>query len=451
MIKQVILKDLNPQQKDAVLHTEGPLLVLAGAGSGKTRVITYRFAHLCSDLKVSPTSILTMTFTNKAAEEMKHRIEKLLNKGVKGLWIGTFHSMCNRILRREIEALGYKRDFVIYDDDDSCSLIRSILKDFSIHEALFKGISSKITSLKASLIGPKEFLAMTNNEDDYGFDEKLARVYVRYHDDLKKNNALDFDDLIMLTVKLFDQHPAVLDRYKKEFPYIMIDEFQDTNTAQYKLARLLAGRNGNICVVGDDDQSIYKFRGADVKNILSFDKDFQKVKTVRLEQNYRSTQNILDAADGIISQNPFRKPKKLWSERGSGEKIFYCVTNDEKEESRYIAKSIRELYLKGKHSYADFAILYRVNGQSRVLEEAMRLYGLPYKVIGGISFYQRKEIKDVMSYVKVITNPEDSISLKRIINCPARGIGATTIARIENEAKKKDRSLFETMKHMTGG
>ena len=448
----ILLKDLNPQQRDAVLHTEGPLLVLAGAGSGKTKVITYRFAYISTALKVPPTSILTMTFTNKAAEEMKQRIENLINKSVKGLWIGTFHSMCNRILRKEIEKLGFKRDFTIYDENDSCSLIRSILKEFRIHEALYKGISSKITSLKASLTGPKEFLVMTNNDaDNYGFDEKFARVYVRYQEDLKKNNALDFDDLIMHTVKLFEGNPSVLKKYHDEFGYLMLDEFQDTNAAQYRLSRLLAGTRSNICVVGDDDQSIYRFRGADVKNILNFEKDFPKTKIVRLEQNYRSTQNILDAAGGIISQNPLRKPKKLWSEKGEGEKIFYCNTDDEKEEARYIAKSIRELYLKGKHTYSDFAVLYRVNLQSRGLEEAMREFSLPYKVFGGISFYQRKEIKDIISYLKVVTNPHDSISLKRVINCPPRGIGAATLTRIENEARKKDKSLFETMKQMANG
>lgn len=450
--KQTILKELNPQQKDAVLHAEGPLLVLAGAGSGKTRVITYRLAHLCSELKVPQTSILAMTFTNKAADEMKQRVEELLNRNVKGLWIGTFHSICNRILRKEIEKLGFKKDFVIYDENDTCSLIRSILKEFRIHEALYKGIASKISSLKASLVSPEKFLSITNNnKNNYGFDEKFARVYVRYQDDLKKNNALDFDDLIMHTVKLFEVYSDIQRKYHKEFLYIMVDEFQDTNTAQYRLAKLLTGEHKNICVVGDDDQSIYKFRGADVRNILSFEKDFPKAKLVRLEQNYRSTQNILDAACEIIAQNPSRRAKKLWSDRGEGEKIFYCVTNDEKEEARYIAKSIRELYLKGKYSFGDFAVLYRVNLQSRILEEAMRENALPYKVIGGTSFYQRREIKDIISYLKVIINPDDSVNLKRIINCPPRGIGNATINRIESEARKKDRGLFETMKQISGG
>jgi len=451
MNKHALLKDLNAQQRDAVLHTKGPLLVLAGAGSGKTKVITYRFGYLSSALKVPPGSILTMTFTNKAADEMRERIEKLMGKKLKGSWIGTFHSLSNRILRKEIEKLGFRRDFAIYDEGDSYNLIRSILREFKIHEALSKGIVSKITSLKASLIGPEEFLKITNKEDSFGFDEKFARVYVRYQEELKKNNALDFDDLIMYAVKLFEKHTSVLRKYNKDFPYIMIDEFQDTNLAQHRLSNLLAGTNKNICVVGDDDQSIYKFRGAEIKNILSFEKSFPKTKVIRLEQNYRSTKNILDAANGIIAQNPLRKPKKLWSERDRGEKIFYCLTNNEAEEAQYIARSIKELYLKGKYSYGDFAILYRVNFQSRILEEVLREQGLSYKVIGGISFYRRKEIKDIISYLKVITNPSDSISLKRIINCPPRGIGATSITRIESEARKKDKSFFEAMKLIANG
>lgn len=450
MNKHASLKDLNVQQRDAVLHTKGPVIVLAGAGSGKTKVITYRFAYLNSALKVPPASILAMTFTNKAAGEMKERVEKLLGKNLKGLWIGTFHATSNRILRREIKKIGFQNDFAIYDEDDSHSLIRSILKEFRIHEALYRGIASKITSLKASLIGPNDFLNITS-EDSYGFDEKFSRVYVRYQDELKKNNALDFDDLIMCTVKLFEEHPDVLKKYNDEFPYIMIDEFQDTNKAQYSLSKLLAGTHNNICAVGDDDQSIYRFRGADVNNMFTFEKDFPKVKVIRLEQNYRSTQNILDAASGIIANNPLRQPKMLWSERGKGEKIFYCITNNENEEARYIARSIRELYLKGKHSYGDFAVLYRINLQSRDLEEALREYSLPYRVVGGISFYHRKEVKDIISYLKVITNPSDSINLKRIINCPPRGIGATSLSRIENEAKKKDKPLFDMIKQIANG
>ncbi|GAB4546952.1 MAG: UvrD-helicase domain-containing protein [Thermodesulfovibrionia bacterium] len=442
-----LLKELNPQQREAVLHGEGPLLVFAGAGSGKTRVITHRFAYLTTAHKVHPSSILTMTFTNKAADEMKVRIEDILGRSIKGLWIGTFHSLCCRILRREINRLGFNSDFCIYDEHDTCSLIRSILKTFKIHEALYKGFASRLSSLKASLITPEDFL---KNEDSYGYDEKFARVYVRYQEELKKNNALDFDDLILYTVKLFERYPDVLKRYQDEFHHIMIDEFQDTNLSQYRLSKILASKNKNICVVGDDDQSIYRFRGANVGNILAFKNDFPKVKIIRLEQNYRSTRHILNAAGGVISRNSMRMPKRLWTEKVDGEKIFYCITDTDKEEGRYIAKTIKELYLKGKYSYSDFAILYRLNNQSRVLEDAMREVGLPYRVIGGISFYHRKEVKDITSYLKVIVNPDDSINLKRIINSPPRGIGDATITRIENEARKKGKGLFATMRHIIG-
>jgi len=445
MSKYSVLDNLNPPQKDAVLHTKGPLLIFAGAGSGKTKVITYKFAYLVDVLKIPPTSIVAMTFTNKAAQEMRERIEKLTGKNYKGLWIGTFHALSGRILRKEIERLEFRRDFVIYDEEDSHSLIRSILREFRMHEALFKGIASRISSLKASLIGPEEFLATGSGFD---FDEKFARVYVRYQDELKKNNALDFDDLIMHTVRLFEMHPDILNRYNKEFSYIMVDEFQDTNPAQYKLSKLLAGRQKNICVVGDDDQGIYGFRGADVKNILAFEKDFPEARVIKLEQNYRSTQVILDGASSVIAQNPLRKPKRLWTERDGGEKICYCITNDVNEEARYIAKSIKELYLKGGYSYGDFAVLYRIHSQARALEEALVISGLPYRVIGGVSFYQRKEIKDIISYLRVINNPIDSVSLKRIVNCPPRGIGDTTMAKIECEAKKSGKNLFEIMKQI---
>jgi DNA helicase-2/ATP-dependent DNA helicase PcrA len=445
MSKTALLKDLNTQQKDAVTNTKGPLLVLAGAGSGKTKVITHKFAYLTSACKVHPSSILAMTFTNKAAAEMKERIKKLTKKNTNGLWIGTFHSLSARILRREIDKLGFRNDFCIYDEGDSGNLVRSILKELKIHEALYKGILSKISSLKASLVSPDELIA---NEDSYGFDEKFARVYVKYQDQLRKNNALDFDDLIMHTVNLYEKHPNVLKKYQKEFSYILIDEFQDTNASQYRLSKLLASKHKNICAVGDDDQSIYKFRGANVRHINKFKKDFSKTKVVKLEQNYRSTQNILNLADSIISSSISRMPKKLWTDRGSGDSIYYCLTSNEREEARHIAQSIKEFYLKGKHSYRDMAVLYRVNQQSRALEEALRENGQPYKIFGGISFYHRKEIKDVIAYLKVIANPDDSVSLKRIVNCPPRQFGATTITRVENEARKKDKSLYQTMKHI---
>ncbi len=445
MSKNKILNDLNPQQKSAIIHNKGPLLVLAGAGSGKTKVITHRFAYLTSTHNVLPKSILAMTFTNKAAEEMKDRIVRLTGKNTEDLWVSTFHSFCSKVLRKNSDKLGFDRNFCIYDKGDSCNIIRSILKEFKIHEALYKGVSSRLSSLKASLIDPDKLLA---REDSYGFDEKFTRIYVKYQDELKINNALDFDDLIMYIVKLFKEHPDVLEKYQKEFSHIMIDEFQDTNTAQYGLSKLLASKHRNIFVVGDDDQSIYKFRGANFGNILAFQKDFSKTRIIRLEQNYRSTQNILDAAGGIISKNPSRMPKKLWTDRGSGEKISYCIANTGQEEARYIANSIKELYLKGKYSYGNFAVLFRVNQQSRALEEAIRESGLPYHIVGGISFYQRKAVKDIISYLKLISNPSDSVSLKRVINCPPRGIGSVTITKIENEARKKKKSLYETMRHI---
>lgn len=443
--QQQYVKNLNAEQKDVVFHDKGPLLVLAGAGSGKTKVIAHRFAYLTGALKVPPASILTMTFTNKASDEMKERIERLTDRNTDGLWIGTFHSLSARILRRDIGKLGYESDFCIYDDGDSGHLVRFILKEFKIHEALYKGIFSKISSLKASLVEPDDLLS---NEESYGFDEKFARVYVRYQDELKKNNALDFDDLIMLTVKLFENHPSVLKKYQKEFSHIMIDEFQDTNISQYKLARLICSKHKNICAVGDDDQSIYKFRGANVGNIRNFKKDFSKSKVIKLEQNYRSTQNILNVAGNIITKNTKRMPKELWTDRKKGENIFYCTTINEKEEARYIAQSIKELYLKGKYSYGDIGILYRVNQQSKALEEALRDNGQPYRIFGGINYYHRKEVKDIISYLKAIVNPHDSVSLKRIINCPPRQIGAATLTRVENEARKRDESLYSTMKHI---
>ena len=437
------MQDLNPQQKQALEITDGPLLVLAGAGSGKTRVITHKFAHLVKTKKTLPEAVLAVTFTNKAANEMKDRIRGLLGKDLKSSWIGTLHAQCSRMLRRDISALGFNRDFSIYDEDDRCSLIRHILKEFKIYEALYRGVSSRINLLKAALIGPEEFLSAG---DGFGFDEKLAKVYVRYQDELKRSNALDFDDLIMLAVKLFRDHPKVLAKYQEEFRYMLVDEFQDLNYAQYQLVKLLAQRHKNICAVGDDDQSIYKFRGADVEHISKFEKDFPKAKIVRLEQNYRSTQNILDAAHAVISGNSNRKPKKLWTDRGNGEMVNFCWLSSEEEEARHIAKVIKELYLKGAYTFKDIGILYRVNLQSRALEDSLREMGLPYHIVGGISFYQRKEIKDVIAYMRLVLNREDNVSLRRIINTPARGIGSATLAKIENEAKKKSISLFNAMK-----
>lgn len=442
MSRDIVLNDLNPQQREAVLHTECPLLVFAGAGSGKTRVITHKFAYLAKSKGLSPYSILAVTFTNRASDEMKGRISHLIGKELDGLWIGTFHSQCSRILRREIDVLGYNNNFLIYDEDDQCNLIRHILREFKIYEAMYKGVVSRISSLKSSLISPGKFLSRTNG---FGFDEKLAKVYVRYQDELKRCNALDFDDLIGLTVELFEKNSGLLEKYQQIFKYILVDEFQDTNYSQYRLLKLLAAED-NICVVGDDDQSIYRFRGADVTNILNFEKDFPGTKVIRLEQNYRSTQNILDVSGAVIASNSMRKPKKLWTERGSGEKVYHCWLNTEEEEARHIANVIKELYLKGEYDYRDFAILYRVNLQARAIEDVLREELIPYRVIGGISFYHRKEIKDILAYMRLAINPDDNVSLRRIINCPPRGIGAATLSKIEHEAKKKSLSLFSTIK-----
>ncbi|MHB8881231.1 MAG: ATP-dependent helicase [Thermodesulfovibrionales bacterium] len=437
------MHDLNPQQKEALQHINGPLLVLAGAGSGKTKVITHKFAYLVKTHKTPADAIFAVTFTNKAAGEMRERIGHLLPNDIRSAWIGTLHSQCGRILRKEIKNLGYSPDFSIYDEDDRCNLIRHILKDFKIYEALYKGVSSRINILKASLIDPDTFLA---SGDGFGFDEKLAKVYIRYQDELQRSNALDFDDLIMLTVKLFREFPKVLRKYQDSLAYVLVDEFQDLNSSQYHLVKLLAKQHKNICAVGDDDQSIYRFRGADVQHILNFEKDFPGTKVVRLERNYRSTQNILDVSHAVISGNPNRKAKKLWTDRGRGEKVHYCWLNNEEEEAKHIAKVIKELYLKGAAAYKDVGVLYRVNLQSRALEDALRDAGLPYRVVGGISFYQRKEIKDIIAYARLVTNHGDNVSLRRVINTPPRGIGAATLSKIEGEAKKKSACLFDILK-----
>ncbi len=445
MAKDSILSDLNTQQKKAVKCIDSPLLVLAGAGSGKTRVITHKYAYLISDVKLKPSEILAVTFTNRAAGEMKRRINDLVPCEMNDSWIGTFHSQCNKILRKEIHRLGYKNDFVIYDSSDTCRLIKHLLKELKIYEALYKGVASRISMLKSSLMTPEEFVS---SDDSFGFDEKLARVYMRYQYEMKRSNAVDFDDLIMKTVKLFEEHPDVLSKYHKSFKYILIDEFQDTNPAQYAFIKHLTAKRKKFCAVGDDDQSIYKFRGADVGNILGLEKEFSKLKVIKLEQNYRSTRNILGVSNSVISKNPKRNEKKLWTERGNGDKVNYYWFGTELEEARYVAKLIKEMYLKGKYTYKDIAIFYRVNMQSRAIEEAFKSERMPYKVVGGISFYEKKEIKDTMAYMRLCVNPHDNISLRRVINYPSRGIGVATLNKIESEAKKRDKSLYETIKEI---
>jgi DNA helicase-2/ATP-dependent DNA helicase PcrA len=437
------MQDLSPQQKQALKHVEGPLLVLAGAGSGKTKLVTHKYAYLLKNQKVPSDSVLALTFSNRAATEMIDGINNIAGREVKSPWIGTIHSQCNKILRKEIKRLGYSPDFTIYDEDDRCNLIRHILKEFKIYEALYKGVSSRINNLKASLIDPEEFLS---SGDGFGFDEKLAKVYVRYQDELKRCNAVDFNDLVMMAVKLFSENPSILKKYQKSFSFLLVDEFQDLNFAQYRFIKLLAKKHKNICAVGDDDQSIYKFKGSDIQNFINFEKDFPGAKIVRLERNFRCTQNILNVSNAVISLNNNRKDKKLWTERENGDKVHFCWLNNEEEEAKHISKIIKEFYLKGAYSYEDIAVLYRVNLQSRALEEALREAGLPYQILGGTGFYQRKEIRDIIAFVRLVLNRGDNVSLRRIINTPHRGIGAATLSKIENEARKKSVCLFDSIK-----
>lgn len=441
MAKDSFISELNAHQREAVLCNDLPLLVLAGAGSGKTRVVASKYSYLLTKKNLKPANILTITFTNKAAKEMKDRIAGIVSCDLQGSHIGTFHSQCAQILRKEIHRLGFRNDFVIYDDHDSCQLIKHILKELKMYEALYKGVSSRISALKSQLVSAEKFVS---SGDGFGFDEKLARAYMLYQYEMKRCNALDFDDLIMLTVNLFDEHPNVLDRYRNQFKYVLIDEFQDTNAAQYAFVKRLV--SGPFCAVGDDDQSIYKFRGADVGNILGMEKDFPSLKVVKLERNYRSTQNILDVSHAIIAKNPKRRDKKLWTDCGEGEKVCQYWFGTEVEEAKYAAKMIKELYLKNKYTYNDIAIFYRVNIQARALEEALRVERIPYKIVGGMSFYQKKEIKDTMAYLKLCVNPHDNVSLRRVINYPSRGIGAATLNKIESEAKKHNKSLYTTIK-----
>ncbi len=444
-MKDFPLRDLNPAQQEAVIYCEGPLLVLAGAGSGKTRVITYKYAYLTKVLGVPPSCIFTVTFTNKAADEMRERISKICNGNWKHHWIGTFHSLCLRILRNHIDQIGYTRDFIIYDEDDQSALIKRILKEFNMHEALCKCVVSKISNLKSNLISAEQYASQI---EGYEFEERLGRIYAKYQNELKRYNALDFDDLILKVIDLFNEREDLLHKYAEHFKYILVDEFQDTNKSQYVLLQLLSKYHQKICAVGDDDQSIYRFRGANVYNILNFEKDFPKVKIVKLEQNYRSTKYIIMASSAMISKNLLRKPKSLWTERDWGEKIYYCQLMNEEEEAKYIAKNIKELYLKGDYEYRDFAILYRLTLQARAIEEALRMEGIPYQVISGVSFYHRKEIKDVISYMRFMLNKEDNISFLRIINTPPRGIGASALSKIETEAKKNSCSYYDAIKMM---
>ena len=436
-----IYDTLNPMQKEAVLHTEGPLLILAGAGSGKTRVLTHRIAYLIEEKEVNPWNILAITFTNKAAGEMRERVDSLVGFGAENIWVSTFHSTCVRILRRYIEHLGYTTSFSIYDSDDQKTLMKQVFKTLDIDTKQYKerSVLGIISSVKDKLISPEEFLL--NAGQDFR-QKKVGEIYREYQNQLKKNNALDFDDLIVKTVELFQNDSQILDYYQERFRYIMVDEYQDTNTAQFKLISLLASKYRNLCVVGDDDQSIYRFRGADIENILSFEQTFPGARVIKLEQNYRSTQNILDAANGVIRHNRGRKEKSLWTANGTGDEILFKQFDDARDEADYIARQIRD----SEFSYQDQAVLYRTNAQSRLLEERCIFYNVPYRLVGGVNFYQRKEIKDILAYLKTVANGVDDLSVLRIINVPKRGIGATSMGRVTMFASEHGMSLYSALR-----
>ena len=436
-----IYDTLNPMQKEAVLHTEGPLLILAGAGSGKTRVLTHRVAYLIDEKQVNPWNILAITFTNKAAGEMRERVDQLVGFGAESIWVSTFHSTCVRILRRHIEYLGYNTNFSIYDSDDQKTLMKQVFKAMDVDTKQFKerSVLGTISSAKDKLIGPEEFLL--NAGQDFR-QRRIGEIYKEYQKRLKKNNALDFDDLIVKTVELFQNNSEVLNYYQERFKYIMVDEYQDTNLAQFKLVSLLASKYRNLCVVGDDDQSIYRFRGADIGNILSFEETFPGAKVIKLEQNYRSTQNILNAANGVIRHNRGRKDKTLWTANGEGELIRFKQFVTAREEADFVAREIRD----SVYAYQDQAVLYRTNAQSRLLEERCIFYNVPYRLVGGVNFYQRKEIKDILAYLKTIANGVDDLSVLRIINVPKRGIGATTMGKVTIFASEHGMSLYDALR-----
>jgi len=442
-----LLEGLNPEQKKAVLHTEGPLLVLAGAGSGKTRVLTHRIAYLIEEIRVNPWNILAITFTNKAAREMKERLENLIGEKANDVWTGTFHHCCIRILRREIDRIGYNSNFVIYDSDDQLNLIKNCLEQLNINERDFqpRAVLNEIGRAKDEIIGPKEYKKI--NSADFRLS-RIAEVYDLYQQKLKANNALDFDDIIILTIQILSKFPEVLDYYSDKFRYILVDEYQDTNTAQYMLVSMLASKHGNICVVGDDDQMIYGWRGANIRNILDFEKDFENCRIIKLEQNYRSTKTILAAANHVIKNNRDRKEKELWTQNDKGAPIYRYEAEDEHDEACFVAGRIKSLINKGRN-YSDMAVLYRLNAQSRVLEDVFMKQGIPYKIYGGLKFYSRKEIKDVIAWLRVIQNSDDDISLTRIINVPRRGIGKTTLERIAEYAAKENASMYKIISHVS--
>jgi len=438
---------LNERQREAVLTTDGPLLVLAGAGSGKTRVLTNRIAHMIEDNGVYPSQILAITFTNKAAGEMKARIEDLIGPGASAMWVGTFHATCVRMLRRDIDKIGYTRDFVIYDTTDQKTLIKSCLKELDIDDKTVtpKFVGAKISEAKNDLLTPKQY--EDQNFGDYQL-KQVSRIYTLYQRKLKQNNAMDFDDLILKAIDLLSENDEVLDYYQRKFKYVLVDEYQDTNKAQYKLVNMIASGYGNLCVVGDIDQSIYGWRGADIRNIRDFEKDYKNAKVIMLEQNYRSSKVILDAANAVIKNNTGRKPKDLWTAQPDGAPIKYYMGQNEYDEGRYVADQIKSLNHREARDYSEFSILYRTNAQSRVFEECLMREGIPYRIVGGHKFYDRREIKDALCYLRLIQNPRDNISLMRVINVPKRGIGAKTLENIAIYANDSEISLYEAIEEM---
>jgi DNA helicase II / ATP-dependent DNA helicase PcrA len=438
-----LLNGMNPEQKEAVKATEGPLLIMAGAGSGKTRVLTHRIAYLMVEKGVNPYNILAITFTNKAAREMKDRIGKIMGGVAEEIWISTFHSMCVRILRRDIDRIGFNRNFTILDSTDQQSVVKGILKEKNIDPKKFdpRSILGSISSAKNELMTPEEFSKQAGSY----YDQVVSDVYELYQKRLRKNQALDFDDLIMTTIHLFQRVPEVLEFYQRKFQYILVDEYQDTNRAQYMLVKMMASRFQNLCVVGDSDQSIYRWRGADIANILSFEKDYPRATVILLEQNYRSTKTILNAANGVIERNMNRKPKNLWTENSDGEKITYYRADNQQSEAQFVTGKIKEMVDNGKRKYSEFAILYRTNAQSRVMEEILLKSNIEYSIVGGIKFYDRKEIKDILAYLRLIANPDDDISLQRVINVPKRGVGAGSLDKIARYAIDHDISMYQAL------
>lgn len=440
-------RELNPQQLEAVRRTEGPLIIFAGAGSGKTRVLTYRIAHLLN-MGISPFRVMAVTFTNRAAAEMRERVQQLVGSDARDLWVSTFHSMAVRILRREARFIPYDRSFIIYDSADQLTVIKHCIEELRVDDRKFRprGVLAEISSLKNELVTPKEYLELTRNVRE----ETIADLYSLYQKKLLQQNAMDFDDLLVQAVELFRAEPSVLERYQDRFQYIMVDEYQDTNHAQYILVRQLAGGHRNICVVGDDDQSIYGWRGADIRNILTFEKDYPEVHVIKLEQNYRSTQCILAVANALIAHNRGRKPKELWTSNIVGDPGSCYQAFDEKDEARFVAAEISDLVNREEALYRDCAVFYRTHAQSRVIEEEFIRSGTPYRIYGGVRFYERKEIKDILAYLRLVANPADEVSLRRVINEPRRGIGDMTIARAEEAASREGKSLAYVLEHPAG-